>query len=39
METGDIEIEATELRVLSKSETPPIYIKDNDNVSEDLDKI
>ena len=36
METGDIEIEATELRVLSKSETPPIYIKDNDNVSEDL---
>ena len=36
METGDIEIEATELRVLSKSETPPIYIKDNDNVSEYL---
>lgn len=36
MATGDIEIEATELRVLSKSETPPIYIKDNDNVSEDL---
>ena len=34
--TGDIEIEATELRILSKSETPPIYIKDNDNVSEDL---
>lgn len=36
MPTGDIEIEATELRVLSKSETPPIYIKNNDNVSEDL---
>ena len=36
MPTGDIEIEATELRVLSKSETPPIYIKDNYNVSEDL---
>ena len=36
MLTGDIEIEATELRILSKSETPPIYIKDNDNVSEDL---
>ena len=36
MPTGDIEIEATELRVLNKSETPPIYIKDNDNVSEDL---
>ena len=36
MATGDVELEATELRVLSKSETPPIYIKDNDNVSEDL---
>ena len=36
MPTGDVEIEATELRILSKSETPPIYIKDNDNVSEDL---
>ena len=36
MPTGDIEIEATELRVLSKSETPPIYIKDDDNVSEEL---
>ena len=35
MATGDIEISATELRVLSKSETPPIYIKDDDNVSED----
>ena len=36
MATGDVELEATELRVLSKSETPPIYIKDNDNVSEEL---
>ena len=36
MPTGDIEVEATEIRILSKSETPPIYIKDNDNVSEDL---
>ena len=35
MPTGDIEISATELRVLSKSQTPPIYIKDDDNVSED----
>ena len=35
MATGDIEISATELRVLSKSQTPPIYIKDDDNVSED----
>ena len=36
MATGDIEISATELRVLSKSQTPPIYIKDDDNVSEEL---
>ena len=35
MATGDIEISATELRVLSKSQTPPIYIKDDDIVSED----
>lgn len=35
MATGDIEISATELKVLSKSQTPPIYIKDDDNVSED----
>ncbi|MGL5328761.1 MAG: aspartate--tRNA ligase [Peptostreptococcaceae bacterium] len=34
--TGDIEIFATELRILNKSETPPIYIKDDDNVSEEL---
>ncbi|MEG0978399.1 MAG: amino acid--tRNA ligase-related protein, partial [Bacilli bacterium] len=31
-----IEIFATELRLLNKSETPPIYIKDDDNVSEEL---
>ena len=36
MPTGDIEIVATELKVLNKSETPPIYIKDDDNVSEEL---
>ncbi|MEF9992707.1 MAG: aspartate--tRNA ligase, partial [Peptostreptococcaceae bacterium] len=34
--TGDIEIFATELKLLNKSETPPIYIKDDDNVSEEL---
>lgn len=34
--TGDIEIVATQLKVLNKSETPPIYIKDDDNVSEEL---
>ena len=36
MPTGDIEIVATSLKVLNKSETPPIYIKDDDNVSEEL---
>ena len=34
--TGDIEVFATELKLLNKSETPPIYIKDDDNVSEEL---
>lgn len=36
METGDIEIFAEELRILNKSQTPPIYIKDDDEVSESL---
>ena len=36
MPTGDIEVFATELTLLNKSETPPIYIKDDDNVSEEL---
>ena len=36
MPTGDIEVFATELKVLNKSETPPIYIKGDDNVSEEL---
>lgn len=36
MPTGDIELLASELRILSKSETPPIYIKDDDTVSENL---
>lgn len=36
MPTGDIEVFASELRILNKSETPPIYIKDDDNVSEEL---
>lgn len=34
--TGDIEIIACELRILDKSETPKIYIKDDDNVSEEM---
>ncbi len=32
--TGEVEILAEELKILNKSETPPIYIKDDDNVSE-----
>ncbi len=34
--TGDIEILATELSVYCESETPPIYIRDDDNVSGEL---
>ncbi|GAA0710845.1 aspartate--tRNA ligase [Paraclostridium ghonii] len=34
--TGYIEVFATGLKLLNKSETPPIYIKDDDNVSEEL---
>lgn len=36
MPTGDIEVFAEELRVLNESQTPPIYIKDDDEVSEAL---
>lgn len=36
LKTGDVEVYATELRILSKAETPPIYIKDDDDVSENL---
>ena len=34
METGEIEITAKELRILSVSETPPIYIEENSDVNE-----
>lgn len=34
--TGEIEILAEELKVLDKSETPPIYVKDDDKVSETM---
>ncbi len=34
--TGEIEIFAEELVILNTSETPPIYIKDDDDVSENL---
>ncbi|WP_036728819.1 aspartate--tRNA ligase [Peptoniphilus mikwangii] len=32
--TGKIELIASELRILNESEVPPIYIKDDDNVTE-----
>jgi len=34
--TGDIEIYAEDLKIFSESDTPPIYIKDDDDISEDL---
>ncbi len=36
METGDIEVYAQELRILDTAQTPPIYIKDNDDVGEQM---
>lgn len=32
--TGEIEVFVEELRILDEAETPPIYIKDNDDVAE-----
>ncbi|OLS01679.1 aspartate--tRNA ligase [Tissierella creatinophila] len=34
--TGDIEVLASSFKVLDESETPPIYIKDDDKVSENM---
>lgn len=34
--TGDIEVAATEMVIYSQAETPPIYIKDDDQVDENL---
>ena len=34
--TGDIEVYADDLTIYSTSETPPIYIKDDDNVNDEL---
>ncbi len=34
--TGDVEVFADELTIYSSAETPPIYIKDDDEVSESL---
>ncbi|MGM0395775.1 MAG: aspartate--tRNA ligase [Bacillota bacterium] len=36
MPTGDIEILAEEIKILDEAQTPPIYIKDEDNVSETM---
>ncbi len=36
MATGEIEVYIKELKILDSSETPPIYIKDNDDVSEQM---
>ena len=36
MATGEIEVYADELRILDTAQTPPIYIKDNDDVSEQM---
>lgn len=36
IDTGKIEVLANELRILNESEVPPIYVKDGDNVSENM---
>ncbi len=36
LDTGDIEVFADDLIIYSEAETPPIYIKDNDNVDDNL---
>ncbi len=36
MKTGQVELIASELRILSKSETPPIYIKENLDAQENI---
>lgn len=36
MATGEIEVYIKDLKILDSSETPPIYIKDNDDVSEQM---
>jgi len=36
MATGEIEIEANELRILSSAKTPPFYIVENSDVKEEL---
>lgn len=36
LKTGRVEVLAEELRILNESEVPPIYIKDHDNVAENM---
>ncbi len=36
IDTGDIEVFASDLIIYSKADTPPIYIKDDDNVDDNL---
>jgi len=36
MKTGTIEVNATDLRIISESETPPFYIEEDDNANETL---
>lgn len=36
IDTGDIEVFASNLIIYSKADTPPIYIKDDDNVDDNL---
>ena len=36
LKTGDIEIRATELRILSEAETPPFPIEENSQTKEEL---
>ena len=36
IKTGEIEVRMEELRILSKAETPPIYIEENSNVREEV---
>lgn len=36
MDTGDIEVIADDLVIYSEADTPPIYIKDDDNVDDNL---
>jgi aspartyl-tRNA synthetase len=36
LSTGDVEIRAERIEIYSVAETPPIYVRDDDNVSEEL---